>query len=111
VSGGQMPQPPLDPIAGDSIPNRSADHKANACPVVQMPLDQMPLIQMHSMNHQRGSTYAYATLGCLSEILSTAHSQRSVQHAVNRPRLGGKPAAAFTTPGRNNSAARAGPHP
>jgi hypothetical protein len=111
VSGGQMPQPALDSIAGDGIPNRTADHKANACPVIQMPLIQMPLVQGHSMNHQRGPTYAYATLGCLSEILGAAHSQRSGQHAVNRPRLGGKPAAAFTTPGRNNGAARAGPHP
>ena len=75
MSCGQMPQPPLDPISGDSIPNRTADYKANACPV-----NQMPLIQMHSMNHQRGPTYAYATPGCLSEILSAAHSQRSGQH-------------------------------
>jgi hypothetical protein len=43
VSGGQMPQPPLDPIACDSIPNRTAYHKANACPVIRVPLIQVPL--------------------------------------------------------------------
>lgn len=101
LSGRQMPQPPLDPIAGDSIPNRTADHQANACPV----------IQMSSMNYQRGPTYANPTPGRLSEILCAAHSQRSGQHTVNRPCLGGQPAAAFTTPSRNNGAARAGPHP
>jgi hypothetical protein len=37
-----MPQPPLDPIARDSIPNRTAYHKANACPVIQVPLIHMP---------------------------------------------------------------------
>jgi hypothetical protein len=65
MSCGQMPQPPLDPIACDSIPNRTADHKANPCPV----------IQVCSMKHQRGPTYAYATPGCLAKVLSAAHSQ------------------------------------
>jgi hypothetical protein len=71
LSGGKMPQPPLDPIACNGIPNRTADHKANTHSV----------IQMRSMDYQGGPTYTYATPGCLSEILSAAHSQRSGQHA------------------------------
>jgi hypothetical protein len=45
MGSGEMPQTPLDPITRDRIPNSTADHKANACPVVEV-----PLIPMHGMD-------------------------------------------------------------
>jgi hypothetical protein len=101
LSRSEMPQSPLDPIAHDGIPNRSINNKANACSV----------IQLGSMNNERRPAYPYATPGCLPEILCAAHSQRSGQHAEGGPHSAGQPGAAFTTPGRNNGAACAGPHP
>jgi hypothetical protein len=45
MGSGEMPQTPLDPITRDRIPNSTADHKANACPVVEV-----ALIPMHGMD-------------------------------------------------------------
>jgi hypothetical protein len=70
MSRSEMPQSPLDPIARDSIPNRTTNDKANAGPVIQV-----PLIQTHSMDDQRWPAHAYATPGRLPEILCAAHSQ------------------------------------
>jgi len=36
MGSGEMPQAPLDPITRDRIPNSTADHEANACPVVEV---------------------------------------------------------------------------
>src|SRR5215218_9211070 len=63
------------------------------------------------MNYQRGPTYAHSTPGRLPEILCATHSQRSGQHVVDRSGSAGQAGAALMTPGRNNGAARAGPHP
>jgi hypothetical protein len=70
VSSSQMSQPALDSIAGDGVPDGSTNHKANACPVVQL----------CSVNYQGGPTHAYATPGRGLEVLRAAHSQRSRQH-------------------------------
>jgi hypothetical protein len=77
MSGCEMPQPPLDPIARNGIPNSTTDHKA----------DPRPIGQMRSMDHQSGSARAHPTPGRLPEILCAAHSQRSVQHAFRSTRL------------------------
>ena len=44
MSGGEMPQAPLDPIASNSISHSPANDKANPRPAIEMPLIQMPLI-------------------------------------------------------------------
>jgi hypothetical protein len=106
VSGGEMPQASLDPISRDCIANRAADDKANACPIIEM-----RLIKTSSMNHQRGSTHPDPSPGYLPEVLGAPHSQRSRQHRVDRPASGGQAGAALATPGRNDGAAGAGPHP
>ena len=92
MSGGEVPQTPLDPIASDSISHSTTHDKANAGPIIdlpliQMPLIKMPLIKMHSMDYQRGSTHADPSPGCLPEVLGAPHSQRSRQHRVDRPAL------------------------
>jgi hypothetical protein len=46
MGSGEMPQAPLDAITRDRIPNSTADHKANARPLVVV-----PIIQIHSMDH------------------------------------------------------------
>jgi hypothetical protein len=101
VSRGEMPQPPLHPITRNSVPHSTTDHKSHT----------RPIIQWASMNHQRGPTYAYATPGDLPEVLRAPHSQRSRQHALNRPASCRQARAALTTAARNDGAARAGPHP
>jgi hypothetical protein len=92
MSGGEVPQTPLDPIASDSISHSTAHDKANAGPIIdlpllQMPLIKMPLIKMHSMDYQRGATHADPSPGCLPEVHGAPHSQRSRQHRVDRPAL------------------------
>ena len=92
MSCGEVPQTPLDPIASDSISHSTAHDKANAGPIIDLPLLQtvlikMPLIKMHSMDYQRGSTHADPSPGCLPEVLGAPHSQRSRQHRVDRPAL------------------------
>jgi hypothetical protein len=71
MSSGEVPQPPLEAIARDSVPYGATDHKADARPVRKV----------RSMDYQSGPGYAYPTPGCLPEILRAAHSQRSGQHA------------------------------
>jgi hypothetical protein len=97
MSGGEVPQTPLDPIASDSISHSTTHDEANAGPIldiallqlalIKMPLIKMPLIKMHSMDYQRGSTHADPSPGCLPEVLGAPHSQRSRQHRVDRPAL------------------------
>jgi hypothetical protein len=69
VSRGQMSQPPFDPITRDSVPHRGTDHEADTRPV-----SQLPIIEMRSMNHQGGPSYAYATPGRPPKLLRAAHS-------------------------------------
>jgi hypothetical protein len=70
LSGSQVPQPPLDSIAGNGIPDRTADDEADAWPV----------IETHSMDHQRRSTRAHSAPRRTAEVLRATHSQRSRQH-------------------------------
>jgi hypothetical protein len=65
-----MSQPPLDPIAGDGIPDSAADHKADAWRVIDV-----PVIKLHSMNHQRRTTHAESAPGRSPKVLRAAHSQ------------------------------------
>ena len=79
MSGGEVPQTPLDPIASDSISHSTTHDEANAGPILDIPLLQlalikMPLIKMHSMDYQRGSTHADPSPGCLPEVLGAPHS-------------------------------------
>ena len=79
MSGGEVPQTPLDPIASDSISHSTTHDEANAGPILDIPLLQlalikMPLIKMHSMDYQRGSTHVDPSPGCLPEVLGTPHS-------------------------------------
>ena len=92
MSGGEVPQTPLDAITSDSISHSTTHDKANAGLIIDLPLLQMapikmPLIKMHSVDYQRGSTHADPSPGCLPEVLGTPHSQRSRQHRVDRPAL------------------------
>ena len=92
MSGGEVPQAPLDTITSDSISHSTAHDKANAVPIIDLPLFQMPLvktplIKMRSVDYQRGSTHADPSPGCLPEVLGAPHSQRSRQHRVDRPAL------------------------
>jgi len=79
MSGGEVPQTPLDPIASDSISHSTTHDEANAGPILDIPLLQlalikMPLIKMHSMDYQRGSTHVDPSPGCLPEVLGAPHS-------------------------------------
>ena len=87
MSGGEVPQTPLDPIASDSISHSTTHDEANAGPILDIPLLQLALIKMHSLDYQRGSTHADPSPGCLPEVLGAPHSQRSRQHRVDRPAL------------------------
>ena len=77
MSGGNMPQASLNPIACDGIPYCAADHKADAGSV----------IQTHGVDHQRGSTHADPSPGRVPEVLGAPHSQRSRQHRVDSTSL------------------------
>jgi hypothetical protein len=37
LTRGEMPQPPFDPIARDSVAHGTADHKANPRRIIQLP--------------------------------------------------------------------------
>jgi hypothetical protein len=92
MSGGEVPQTPLDAITSDSISHSTTHDKANAGPIIDLPLIQMSLIKRslikrRSVDYQRGSTHADSSPGCLPEVLGTPHSQRSRQHRVDRPAL------------------------
>ena len=75
VSSSQMSQPPLDPIAGDGISDSTADHQADARPVTEVPLIEAPVIEAHSMDHQRRTTHAQSAPGRSPKVLRAAHSQ------------------------------------
>jgi hypothetical protein len=77
LSSSQMSQPPLDPIAGDGISDSTADHQADARPVTEV-----PLIEAHSMDHQRRTAHAHSAPGRSPKVLRAAHSQRSGQHTL-----------------------------
>jgi len=70
LSSSQMSQPPLDPIAGDGISDSTADHEADARPVIEV-----PLLDLYSMDHQRRTTHAESAAGRSPEVLRAAHSQ------------------------------------
>jgi hypothetical protein len=59
----EMPQPSLDAITGYCIAYRTANHKPDARPVVEL------LIEMHSVDHKRWPTHAYPPPGRPPEFL------------------------------------------
>jgi hypothetical protein len=62
------------------------------------------------MNDERGPTRANPAPSRALKVLRPAHPQRSRQHWIFEP-SGGQSGAALATPGRNDRAAGAGPHP
>jgi hypothetical protein len=80
-----MSQPTLDPVAGDGVPDSTADHKADARPVSNAPLIALPFIDVHfiavpfieasSMDDQRRTTHAESAPGRSPKVLRAAHSQ------------------------------------
>jgi hypothetical protein len=69
-----MSQPPLDPIAGDGISDSTADHKADVRPGIELVIEA-PLIDVHSMEHQRRPAHAESAPGRSPKVLRAAHSQ------------------------------------
>ena len=106
MSCREMPQPSLDPIAGNRIPYRSANHKPDARPVVEM----------HSVEHKRWPTHAHPPPGRPPKFLRATHSQRSRQHGGRSRRfrrtVGRGPCGAGPTGwrGRRGSASADGNH-
>ena len=75
LSSSQMSQPPLDPIAGDGIPDSAADHEADAWRVIEVPVIDLPISKLHSMDHKRRTTHAESAPSRSPKVLRAAHSQ------------------------------------
>jgi len=78
MSGREMPQASLYPIAGNRIPHRTADDEPDARPFVGMPVEMA--IAMHSVDDERWPTHAHPPPRRPSKFLRGTHSQRSRQH-------------------------------
>jgi hypothetical protein len=75
LSSSQMPQPPLDPVAGHGIPDSTADHKADTRPFIDVHFIAVPFIKANSMDDQRRTTHAESAPGRSPKVLRAAHSQ------------------------------------
>jgi hypothetical protein len=117
VGSSEMAQAAPHPIPQDRIADSAIDDEANeragAGPTLGLFLVRRILARnARGMNDQRGSTYPNPTPGRTAEVLRTTHSQRSRQHVWSI--VDGSPGqatATLATPGRDDGAARTGPHP
>ena len=101
-----MPQPSLDPIAGNRIPPpKSLTTNPTRGLVVEM------LIEMHSMDDERWPTHAHPRLVVRRNSFELRILSDRGSTVVDRGDSGGQSGAALAAPGRHDGAAGAGPHP
>jgi hypothetical protein len=117
MSNCEVPQAAPDPVARHSVPDSATDDEANArtgapkiSPIQRTLVRRIVVRNTGGMNDERGPTRANPAPSRALKVLRPAHPQRSRQHWIFEP-SGGQSGAALATPGRNDRAAGAGPHP
>jgi hypothetical protein len=117
MSNREVPQAALDPVARHSVPDSATDDEANTrtgapkiIPIRRILVRRIVVRNPRGMNDKRGPTRANPAPSRALKVLRPAHPQQSRQHWIFEP-SGGQSGAALATPGRNDRAAGAGPHP